>query len=353
MTRLNVFMRYGIASSILFVLTAFSSANARADTDDSDANIVESVTKAPVSPDGTVSGRPSELVINLDTSLDPNVPGRTLLVGRTIKVTLPDAFMSDGRPIHLFPCDILNSCNSLALLQGWPQNPIPSSKYALSYEGTNTIVITAAENIGPISTQNPGLKQIHLIIRGFTNPSPGDYRIQVKAQTGPGGMLETGVGLVHILSHGRPNLNVVSATPDNPAPRVNKIYQQTYPGMLTPRPIDFLVWDGNGEPFIGVEVAVRNSHEDSSEAEGNPDEAQFLLVQGDKVVGHVSIDAPDDATGQAVFTRTPSSPFKAPVTGFSSALLRIFFRAGSTTGNYVVTFTLNGGNSARMFVRVK
>ena len=352
MIPLNV-LRYGIAFSVVFVLAAFGSANARADTDDSDGNIVASVTKAPVSPDGTVSGRPSELVINLDTSLDPNVPGRTLLVGRTIKVTLPDAFTSDGRPIHLFPCDILNSCNSLALLQGWPQNPIPSPTYALSYEGANTIVITAVANIGPISTQNPGLKQIHLIIRGFTNPSPGDYPVRVRAETGPGGMLETGVGLVHILSHARPNLNVVSATPDNPPPRVNKIYQETSPGMLTPRPIDFLVWDGNSEPFIGVEVAVRNSHVDSSEAEGNPDEGEFLLVQGDKVVGHVSIDAPDDATGQAVFTQTPSSAFKAPVTGIPSALLRIFFRAGSATGHYVVTFTLNGGNSAQMFVRVK
>ena len=166
-------------------------------------------------------------------------------------------------------------------------------------------------------------------------------------------MLETGSGLVHILSQGTPNLTVVSATPDNPPPRVNKIYQETYPEMLTPRPIDFLVWDGNGEPFLGVEVAVRSSRVDSSEAEGNPDEGQFLLVQGDKVVGHVSIDAPDDATGQAVFTQTPSSAFKAPVTGFPSALLRIFFRAGSATGRYAVTFTLNEGNSAHMFVRVK
>ncbi len=59
-------------------------------------NIVTSVEKAPIVADGDVVGAATDLVINLNTSLDPAVPGRTLLAGRTIKVTLPDEFVNTG-----------------------------------------------------------------------------------------------------------------------------------------------------------------------------------------------------------------------------------------------------------------
>lgn len=344
--------RCGLAVTLVSVLIASGPTKARADEDDSLQNIVASVTKAPVSPDGTVSGRPTELVINLDTSLDPRVNGRTLLTGRTIKVTLPDAFQSDGRPILQSPCEVLKACNSVALLQGWPQNPIPFPKYALSYEGTNTIVITALADLGPLSTQNPGIKQLHLIIQGFTNPRPGNYAINVSSETGQGGALETGVGHVQIIPRSRPNLNVVSATPDNPPPRANKIYQTTHPGMLTPLPLDFLVWDRNNNPFLGIEVVAPDPKSRTEDVDEDFDDADFLLVKGHKVVGHVSIDAPPGSAGEMVFTAQPSSAFDAPVTGLPSALLRVFFRAGSATGEYVASFKLNGGNSAQMFIRV-
>ena len=56
--------------------------------------IVSSVDNAPIVPAGTTAGSATDFVITLDTSLDPSVPGRTLLAGDTVKVTLPDAFIN-------------------------------------------------------------------------------------------------------------------------------------------------------------------------------------------------------------------------------------------------------------------
>jgi hypothetical protein len=307
--------------------------------------IVSSVTKAPVSPDGLVSGRPTEMVIHFDISLDPKVPGRTLLKGKTIKFTLPDDFDPGEFPRPIGQggpggCNLLTDCNTAVLLQGWPQTPIPPPDYALSYDGTHTIVFTANKDLVP-SVLAPGIKQSHLIIRGFTNPRPGHYPILVEAETGLGGALEMGIGDVHIIPKTRPNLNVTSVF-DNPArPRLNKIYQETHPGELIPLTMDFLMWDRSGEPLLGVEiVALRGGNSDA------------LLVQGKRTVGHVMVDTPAGAIGQAVFTTEPSRPVNSPVTGFPTALLQAGFRAGSATGEYVLTFSLTGGNSVEMHVLV-
>jgi len=78
-----------------------------------------------------------------------------------------------------------------------------------------------------------------------------------------------------------------------------------------------------------------------------------LLKQGQMVVGHVAIDAPLDATGQAVFTAAPSSIINAPITGVPTARLTAFFQAGSASGEYVVTFALSGGDAVQMFVEAE
>lgn len=313
------------------------------------SGIVTSIIKAPVSADGLVSGRPTEFVVNFNTSMDPKVPGRSLLAGKKIKITLPKAFISDGRPIALFGTDNLNKINSAAVLQGWPQNPIKFKKFDLSYEvgDANTIVIMANSNTGPVDPydpQNPGIKQVHLIIRGFTNPEPGIYPINVEAETGPGGALETGMAEVEVLEENLPNINYVSSF-DNPSPRKNKIYQETTPGALTPLPMDFLIWDDNGNPFNGIEI--RPLPQDDKDKEG-----VSLLVNGDEVVGSVIIQSPSGATGQFVYTEAASKLVTAPVTGFPSSLFRVFFKAGSATGDYTLTFSLKGGNDIMTFVSV-
>ena len=291
-----------------------------------------------------------DLVIDLDTSLDPGVPGRVLLAGKTIKVILPENFVNSGlmptQDFFTVPTCVPGNlqCNSAVLLQGWPQHPIlpsvppgrGSARYSVSLEGMNTIVITAKEDLIPGDPlPGPGIKQIHLILSGFRNPKPGFYRIQVVAETGPTGTVEMGSAHVNIIPETRPSINVTSFfNPGSP----NTIYQQASPGELTPLPYDFLLWDRSGSPMEGVTISMINP-------------SLGHLRQGDRVVGHVFISSPDGAFGQEVFAEEASFPIPAPVSGVPTARLTAFFRADSVAGEYVVTFKLIGGNSVEMLVR--
>ena len=54
--------------------------------------LVRQIVGAPVVPVGLVTGRPTDVVIDLDAALDPSLPGRTPRAGGTIRVTLLEAF---------------------------------------------------------------------------------------------------------------------------------------------------------------------------------------------------------------------------------------------------------------------
>ncbi len=90
--------------------------------------IVSAINKAPVASDGTTAGRTTDFVINLDRSLDPSVDGRTLLTGKTIRITLPEGFENTegyafGTPGPLCAPPLSgDECNTGVLLQGWPQS---------------------------------------------------------------------------------------------------------------------------------------------------------------------------------------------------------------------------------------
>ena len=112
-----------IACSIAGTVVALGSMAAVADE-----GLVKSIVSAPVVGDGDVAGRVTDLVITLDTSLDPAVPGRTLMKGKSIKITLPTTFTNNGTlPVKAVgtegckPPDL--QCNTAVLLQGWPQHP--------------------------------------------------------------------------------------------------------------------------------------------------------------------------------------------------------------------------------------
>jgi hypothetical protein len=76
------------------------------------------------------------------------------------------------------------------------------------------------------------------------------------------------------------------------------------------------------------------------------------LVQDDKWVGHVFIDAPEGAEGQQISAAGPSEEITGSVMGIPTARLTAHFTAGSAPGWYVVTFKLTGGNTVQMFVYV-
>ncbi len=324
------------------------SSAAASDRWSSSGGIVDSIIKAPIIPDGTTAGAKTDFVIYLDSSLDPDVPGRTLLQGNSIRITLPAAFQfvdpigfpigdAGGSPTCT-PGN--NQCSTGVLLQGWPQHPIrpPFMKYAFSYEASsNTIIYTALEDLIAAPPLEPGIKQMHLILLGFRNPGPGNYPIYVEAETGPNGAVEAGWANVRILPRSRPSIDVTSVfNPGTP----NTIYQSTGPGQATPLPYDFLLWDWDDEPFVGVSIQnVRPGHS--------------LLVKDGRPVGHISSNAPARATGHQIASMGPSVPFNAPVLGVPSARLTAVFTAGSVPGRYVVTLALDDGNAQQMIVDVE
>jgi hypothetical protein len=318
--------------------------------------IVDSVVNAPIVPDGNVRAAPTDLVINLDRSLDPAVDGRALAAGCSIRVTLPNSFVDTGLPVRdafsAPDCAPGNfQCSTAVLLQGWPQHPIfpvfpppgPATTYSLSLEGTHTLVFTALVDIPAPNTlglPGPGIKQLHLIFVGYQNPRrPGFYRIGVEVESGPNcETVETGTGRVHILPRIRPSINFTSVFngPGNP----NAIYQQTSPGALTDLPYNLLLWNRRGRPLNGVTVQM-------------VDPSLALLRRGRRTVGHVRIDAPPGAEGHEVFSEDPSFEIPAPISSVPTSRLTVSFRAGSEPGDYVLTFKLAGGNSVQAFVRVE
>ena len=186
------------------------------------AGIVVSIDKAPVIADGNVSGKPTDIVITLDGSLHHSVPGRGLAAGDKIKVIFPPEFdlasLNPAYPVLDVPtagqCTPNNlQCTTAVILHGWPQQPFfaPAAFHTVDIDPVeNSFVFTAVQDMIPNPPTNPGIKQLHLILHGVSNPSPGHYRIRVEAQTGPGGQWETGSGLLHVLPKPRPSVNVTS-----------------------------------------------------------------------------------------------------------------------------------------------
>lgn len=304
--------------------------------------IVSAVVKAPIVPDGDVAGAATDIVINFDISLDPAVPGRTLPAGKTIRITLPEAFESLGLPANVpSACNAFAlECNAGVILQGWPQRPFPPIPdfYTLEMDGTHTLVFTAAQDLAPGGT--PGVKQTHLILLGFVNPEAGDYPIAVEAETGPDGAVETGTGIVTIRPAIVPSINVTSvfATMDPDDPAGNSIYQEAAAGASPAFNWDFLLFGADGGALTDVELVQ------SSDAGGD-------IVQGDNVIGSFTIDAPEGATGQSV-SGGPSVAIDAPVSGLPTGRLTATFTAGDAAGTYATTLELDGGTSQTMFVTV-
>jgi hypothetical protein len=330
---------------LLLILLLFGSGASAAAGGNS--GIVSSVIKAPVTSDGNVAGARTDLVINLDVDMNPAVDGRSLLAGRTIKITLPDDFIQADPPLpfqtaiaECVPSVKPPVCNTGVLLQGWPQRPIPPTFYTISLEGTHTVVFTANQdlipNTGPILA---GIKQMHLLLSGYFNPKPGMYDIAVEAETGPGGAVEYGVGRVHILPNPAPSVNVTSVF-NPPPPFPNSIYQTTTVGTPTLLSFDLLMWDKNGDPLVGAVLEEKNPGH------------SLLRLDGKATVGHVRIDTPPGASGYGVTATGPSSFLpSAPVFGNPAGLMSFFFEA-EQSGDYVITYSLNGGNEVKMFVTV-
>ena len=196
--------------------------------------------------------------------------------------------------------------------------------------------VTALVDLLPAPPLEPGIKYLHLITTGFTNPGPGQQRIRVEKLAADGSVSDYGVGKVIIVPFARPAINVASVftgVPGNP----NTIFQ-TIPLGGMPLNYDFLVWGHGGEPATGVSIS-------------NGRLVRELPGGNSRTVGHVSIEAPPDAVGSSL-TSNVSVPINSPVLGRPTARLTVQFTPAAVAGIYRVHFRMNGGNEQTMQVEV-
>lgn len=347
------------------------------------AGIVASIDKAPVIADGNVTGMPADFVIRFEGSLDPNIAGRTLAAGDVIKVIFPPEFdlgsLNPAYPLLDAPTPLppvmplsdndcvpaFLTCSTAVILRGWPQDPYfpPALFHTLSIDvAENALIFTAVQDLDAAPPVNPGIKELHLILNGLTNPRPGQYRIRVEAQTGPGGAWESGSGMFQVVPRTRPSINVTSvfvrATAGmlgapacgpgtNPPNPFNPIHQTTTAGSPAPFPWTFLLWGRNNEPLTDVSLAwVSTDH--------------ARLVRDGSTIGHLYIDAPVGASGYGIVfnplgcgSLMPGAPVIAATPGIGPQAvgrMDMVFVAGDVAGNYRTTITLNNGNSVQMTV---
>lgn len=347
--------------------------------------IVASIDKAPVVADGDVTGQPFDYVITLDGSLDPQVLGRGLAAGSTIKVFLPYEFdlgnLDPAYPVStpplgpVLPCVPGNlQCTTAVLLRGWPQDPLfpPFLFHLLSIDvQENALVLTAQKDIGlaPGEDRSPYIKQVHLILNGLRNPAPGVYTVRVEAETGPDGTLESGEGQLRVRSKTQPSINITSvfvepleggacgpgSSPPNPD---NLVYQTTGVGEEAPFVWSFLLWGKNNVPLDNVWLhKVGRSH--------------WLMLRNEDrrfrwrdIVGRLHVDAPRGARGFDVRLNNDDPSFDcptllpaAPVIGTTPGIgpqpvgrLDLQFAAGDTPGVYKTTIWMSRGNKVQMVV---
>ncbi len=296
-----------------------------------DAELSITVAKAPIVPDGTTTGAATDFVVTF-ADRDPDVPGVDILAGGSISVTLPADFVQDD------PAGAMD----VAILQGWPQSPkLPFP--AVTYDpATNTVTATTSFDYLYESSANPGPKQAHLILLGFTNPEAGSYPITLTIQPDPNdpATLE-GTGRLEIVPKSRPAIEAISITNGAPPPPFpNSIYQTVGLGeeLLT---WGFYVWDARNEPFIGVDIQQRNRD-------------HYALVDNrGRTVGHVRIDAPPGATAYWIDANS-SVPANGAVLGVPTGLLTAHFHPDpDVAGDYTIRWSVNNGNTQPMFVTVE
>jgi hypothetical protein len=350
------------------------------------AGIVKSVGKSSIIADGNVSGEPTNILGTLDGSLDPSIDGRSLAAGDEIRVIFPPQFdlsnldlgyplrdvpwpLPPVPPLPPMPCVPGNlQCTTAVILHGWPQQPFfpPALFHQMSIDLIeNALVFTALQDLVPDGPTRPGIKQLLLILNGLINPQPGEYLLQVEAQTGPDGAWESGSGIYRVLPRTRPSVNVTSVfvaglagltepvgvvkcvDPTLPPNPYNPVYQHTLVGEDAPFFWTLLLWGKNKEPLEDVSLAWSSDN-------------HARLVRGKTAIGNLFIDAPAGASGYDVEvnpedcpTLLPGAPVIAGTPGIGPqpvGRLDLRFRAGDVAGEYTTTISMNNGNSVELVV---
>lgn len=318
-----------------------------------------SAVKAPVAPNGTTVGAPTDFVITFSDP-DPDFKGISLRTGDTVEVKLDDAFTNIGF-----------GPNTMILLQGWPQSPPAGGPFFLWTTAVDGNTITATLNQDFKAGQfGPGSKQAHLLLLGFNNPTkPGVYQFELtinrekskKRKKGKGSKKSKkskktliGTGSVRIIPDARPSvepISVFSGSPGPPPPFYNPLYQTLELGESA-RQVGLYLWDADNAPFVGVDIQATSS----------PTYYQMIDAAA-VVVGEIWITHPSgamdfsldslDLRPEGLPDGPPSVAVLAAVTRVPVGLLGIqFYPDLWVTGDYEIAISMKNGNEKTLFITV-
>jgi hypothetical protein len=307
-----------------------------------DTSLKIQVTKAPIAGDGTTAGAVPDFVLTF-ANTDPSVNGVGILEGGKIVIVLPDDFVSTS-----------GVGNSATLLQGWQASPRflsypPTTPNPFIWDTTvagNEITLTMRANYESDTTEeNPGPKQVHLLLNGFENPKAGSYKVGMTItpdSLAPEHTL-SGTAKVKITKSTRPSVNIVSTHSGNGGPPPFKNVQyQTVAGESLPDPVGLYLWAQGGAAFDGVELVMKNAK-------------LYHLVKGTKMVGHVHIRPPKGASGYEL-TAEPSVLVEAALPPHAvqdaGLLITQFTPDSATPGMYTLIFKMKNGNTQKQYVEV-
>lgn len=343
----------------VFTLTALAVAVAGCATQPAPAPRPLMTAPAPITFDGNVAGQATDYVFMLVPDSNPATPGFGMRAGESLRLALPAAFKRNPAAAISTDTDL-----NLVLTKGWPQGAVKlAGQYRVGHdEKSNTMVVTASQDVPADGANAPGIKVIHLRGRSFINPMPGDHPVAVAHVAGDGRLLATWQGQLKVLDDA-PQARL-APTNFHLAPGANSDFQKVAAGHVAPHALGLLLWGSQGAALNDVGVAPRDLTRFARYTGG-------LLVQdsnhdgkldpaADTVVGGIIGAAPQGATGQAATSpmgangmpvlsgqamRHAAYPPAAGGGRPNPGLLTIQFKAGSLPGLYRPTIELISGNS--------
>lgn len=361
-----------------FVFLIMATANSFAD------GIVSQVVSAPIFANGTVRDIPSGINIYLQTDnvrglnfMNPAVIGYGIPPGGTMEVELVSGFERDPK----VPLD----SRSLLLTVGAPQQGLPEKAGGHTItEGENefTFVITPtgpdgmvpeglespAKGVAFDQVQQRGIKIIH-IGRHFAFISRGEKGIaEVRIKDRGGNVIARGRGELEFLKEPRPQIFPTNITHD----QRNHNWQRLGPGQVVgvakgTLPMPLLLYDRNeGIGNMGIFGAgVLSNHQLAELGFKMPMELKryngglilkdrngdgFLSPKDDIIIGGVSNEVPEGATGYQVVTPlVREKPFLSKPTidfnkragqNLGGSILQVVYIAGDKQGSYRIKFSL-------------
>ncbi len=319
---------------VLFAATALLLASVPATMALSHQSLTVSVVKAPVTPDGTTAGSVTDFVLTF-VDIDPAVDGISMKKGGSISARLPAGFVNTADGTE----------NTAIILQGWPQSPPFPFIWDTTVVGNRvTATLTADYLVGAFG---PGPKQFHLLLESFRNPGPGLYEVGLVVRPDPASNVRSnGTGTVLISPRATPSVEIVSVfSGGGPPPPFNNPLFQTVSAGDDSLDVGVYFWergsfvaDGIVNPFLDVDIEMNNLE-------------RGRLTQFGHTVGHIEIEAPAGADEFAVTNDGPSFLGSTAVTGLDVGVMVARLSTDpDATGDYTITFVMNGGNTKEFHV---